>query len=108
EGGATLFMTLMAALHALLHRWSGQDDVCVGTPIAGRPRRGLEEVRGFFANPLVIRADLSGDPSFSDLLSRVRTKMLAAYRHQDVPFEKVVEEVHPDRDPRPHPPSQGR
>jgi amino acid adenylation domain-containing protein len=98
ERGATLYMTLLAAFEMLLGRWSGQVDFGVGTPVAGRNRPEVEHLIGFFVNTLVMRADLSGDPSFADLLGRVRDDALGAYEHQDVPFERVVDEVSPDRD----------
>jgi amino acid adenylation domain-containing protein len=95
----TLYMTLLAAFVALLRRYTGQTDVAVGSPIANRQRRAVERVIGFFVNTMVIRTDLSGDPTFSELLTRVREVALAAYAHQDVPFEKVVEALQPERDP---------
>ena len=99
QEGATLFMTLLAAFQALLHRYTGQDDIVVGTPIAGRNRSEVEGLIGFFVNTLVLRGDLSGDPSFRELLRRVKQVALEAYAHQDVPFEQLVEALQPDRDP---------
>lgn len=94
---ATLFMTLLAAFKVLLSRYSGQDDIAVGTPIANRTRRELEPLIGFFANTLVLRTDLSGEPSFSALVERVRAMTLGAYAHQDLPFEQLVEALQPER-----------
>jgi amino acid adenylation domain-containing protein len=93
----TLFMTLLAAWAVLLHRYSGQDDIGVGCPIANRHRGGTEELIGFFVNTLVLRLDLAGEPSFRVLLERVRTRALEAYAHQDLPFELLVEELRPER-----------
>jgi len=101
--GATLFMTLLAAFHVLLHRYTGQDDQLVGSFVANRNRVEIESLIGCFANTLVLRNDVSGDPTFLDLLARVRETTLEAYAHQDLPFEKVVEEVRPVRDPSRHP-----
>jgi non-ribosomal peptide synthetase component F len=93
----TLFMTLLAAFKALLYRYSTQDDIVVGSPIANRNRSEIEELIGFFANTLVLRTNLSGNPSFRDVLKRVREVTLGAYAHQDLPFEKLVAELQPDR-----------
>ena len=95
--GATLFITLLAGFQALLSRWSGQDDVVVGTPVAGRSRLEVENVVGFFVNMLALRTDLSGDPSFRALLGRVREGVLQAHAHQELPFEKLVDELQPER-----------
>jgi amino acid adenylation domain-containing protein len=96
--GSTLFMALLAAFKALLARYSGQDDFAVGTYIANRNRAEIEGLIGFFVNTLVLRTDLGGDPSFRDLLRRVRETALAAYEHQDVPFEMLVDDLQPERD----------
>jgi amino acid adenylation domain-containing protein len=98
ESRASLFMVLIAGFDALLHRWSGQDDVLIGTPVAGRVRPEVEDLIGFFLNTLVLRADLSGRPSFAELVRRVREVAVGAYGHQDVPFEKILAEVQPERD----------
>ncbi|HZM70372.1 MAG TPA: condensation domain-containing protein, partial [Candidatus Cryosericum sp.] len=98
--GVTLFMTLLSAFSLLLSRYSGQEDVVVGTPIAGRNRAEFEGLIGFFLNTLVLRNDLSGDPTFRKLLKQTRTMALDAYGHQDVPFERLVEELRPERDLR--------
>jgi amino acid adenylation domain-containing protein/non-ribosomal peptide synthase protein (TIGR01720 family) len=95
--GATLFMTLLAAFQALLYRYTEQEDICVGTPVAGRTRPETEPLIGFFVNTLVVRADLSGDPSFAALLRQTRERALEAYAHQDVPFEMVVDALQPER-----------
>ena len=96
--GATLFMTLLAAFQVLLHRYSGQDDIAVGVPIANRTIRETEGLIGFFANTLVVRTDLSGNPTFRELLARVRKTAVEAYDHREVPFERLVEELAPERD----------
>ncbi|MEN3385364.1 MAG: hypothetical protein V7608_5408, partial [Hyphomicrobiales bacterium] len=98
QEGATLFMVLLAAFKVLLKRWTGQDDVIVGTPIAGRTRGEIEHLIGFFVNMLALRTDLSGDPSFRRVVRRVKETALGAYAHQDLPFEKLVDALHPVRD----------
>ncbi|HEX8271926.1 MAG TPA: amino acid adenylation domain-containing protein, partial [Longimicrobiaceae bacterium] len=95
--GVTPFIALLAAFQALLGRWSGQDDISVGTPVAGRGRLELEGVIGMFVNTLVLRTRLDGDPTFRELLARVREGVLGAFSHQDVPFEKLVEELRVER-----------
>jgi amino acid adenylation domain-containing protein/non-ribosomal peptide synthase protein (TIGR01720 family) len=95
---ASLFMTLLAAFQALLYRYTGQEDVSVGTPIANRNRAEIEGLIGFFVNTLVLRTDLSGDPGFRELLARVREVAVSAYAHQDVPFEMLVDALQPERD----------
>ncbi|MEA2488848.1 MAG: hypothetical protein QOH21_640, partial [Acidobacteriota bacterium] len=97
KSGATLFMTLLTAFDILLSRYSGQTDIAVGTPVANRTRAELEPLIGFFINNLVLRADLSGDPTFMALLAKVRETALQAYAHQDVPFEVLVEQLNPAR-----------
>jgi amino acid adenylation domain-containing protein len=94
---ATLFMTLLAAFQTLLHRYTGQEDIAVGSPIANRTRSEVEGLIGFFINTLVLRTDLSANPTFSELLGRIRKVALTAYANQDIPFEKLVEELHPER-----------
>lgn len=98
QQNVTLFMTLLAALKVLFHRYSGQDDIVVGTAIAGRNRQEVENLIGFFVNTLALRTDLSGTPTFRQLLSRVSEVCLSAYAHQDLPFEKLVAELNPQRD----------
>jgi amino acid adenylation domain-containing protein len=96
--GATLFMALLAGFQALLLRYSGQEDFCIGTPVAGRNREELTDLIGLFADVLVLRTDLEGDPTFQELLGRVRESTLSAFSHQGLPFEKLVEILQPPRD----------
>ncbi|HEY2940845.1 MAG TPA: amino acid adenylation domain-containing protein, partial [Vicinamibacteria bacterium] len=100
---ATIFMALMTAFQTLLHRYSDQEDVAVGTPVAGRTRTELEGLIGLFANTLVFRTDLGGDPSFREALARVRENALEAYAHQEMPFERLVGELRPERNLSAHP-----
>src|SRR5262249_47049066 len=100
QEGATLYMTLLAAFQVLLHRYSGQEDFALGTPIAGRTHPELEGLIGCFVNTLVLRADLAGEPSFRALVDRVRRVAIEAYGHQELPFEKLVEVVQPQRGAR--------
>ncbi|MFB2968337.1 amino acid adenylation domain-containing protein [Aerosakkonema sp. BLCC-F183] len=98
QENVTLFMTLLAAFQTLLYRYTGQEDIAVGSPIANRNRSEIEGLIGFFVNSLVLRTDLSGNPTFPELLNRVKEVTMGAYAHQDLPFEKLVEELHPERD----------
>ena len=97
DQGTTLFMTLLAAFQSLLHRYTSQDDIAIGCPVAGRDRPEVENLIGFFLNVLIFRVDVGGEPNFLELLSRVRQVCLAAYANQDLPFERLVEELHPER-----------
>ncbi|WP_341529456.1 amino acid adenylation domain-containing protein [Nostoc sp. UHCC 0302] len=97
QEGVTLFITLLAAFKVLLYRYTQQEDIAIGSPIANRNRSELEGLIGFFVNSLVLRTDLTGNPTFRELLSRVKEVALGAYAHQDLPFEKLVEELHPER-----------
>jgi amino acid adenylation domain-containing protein len=97
QTGVTLFMTLLAAFQTLLHRYTGQEDVAIGSPIANRYHSELEGLIGFLVNSLVLRTNLAGNPTFRELLERVREVTLAAYAHQDLPFEKLVEKLQPVR-----------
>ena len=101
--GATPYMTLLAAFAVLMARRSGQDDIVIGAPIAGRTQPEIEGLIGFFVNSLVFRIDCTGDPSFHELLARVRDTCLDAYQHQELPFDRLVEEINPDRDPSRNP-----
>nr|QEO74477.1 condensation domain-containing protein [uncultured bacterium] len=96
--GATLFITLLAAFKVLLMRYTRQQDIVVGSPVANRSRVETEGLIGFFANTLALRTDLSGDPTFRELLARTRRVALGAYAHQELPFERLVEELRPERD----------
>jgi amino acid adenylation domain-containing protein len=98
RGEATLFVALLATFGVLLSRYSGQDDIVIGTPFAGRNRSELESMVGYFINPLALRLDLSGDPTFSELLARARETTLQAFAHADVPYETVVRATNPQRD----------
>ncbi|MBE5228530.1 MAG: amino acid adenylation domain-containing protein [Microcystis aeruginosa PMC 728.11] len=98
EQGVTLFMTLLTAYAVLLYRYTEQEDILIGTPIANRNRREIEGLIGFFVNTLVLRIDLSGNPNFNQLLGRVREMAMDAYAHQDLPFEMLVEALQPERD----------
>jgi amino acid adenylation domain-containing protein len=95
--GVTLFMALLAAFKSVLFRYAGQASICVGCPIANRNRAETESLIGFFVNTLPIRTDLTGDPSFREMLARVRRGAMGAFEHQDLPFEKLVEELRPER-----------
>jgi amino acid adenylation domain-containing protein len=99
----TLYMLLLAAFQLLLARWSGQDDIVIGSPVGGRTQRQTADLIGFFVNMLVLRTDLSGDPDIRTLLRRVRDTALGAYQHQEMPFEKLVPELEPQRDLSRHP-----
>jgi len=103
RSGATLYMTLLAAFMALLHCHSGQEDILAGSPIAGRNHVEVEGLIGFFVNTLVLRTDLSKNPTFRQLLERVKESTLGAFAHPDIPFEKVVEALRPRRDPSRNP-----
>lgn len=98
EEGATPFMAMLALVNILLHRYSGQDDILIGAPVANRARRESENVVGYVANTLVLRTDCSSSPSFRELLQRVREMCVGAFRHQDMPFQKIVEALRPARD----------
>src|SRR5262249_38385014 len=95
--GVILFMPLLAAFQTLLYRYSGQQDIVVGSPIANRNRTEIEGLIGFFVNTLVLRSNFCGNPTFKELLAQVRETALGAYAHQDLPFEKLVEELQHER-----------
>ena len=103
QEGVTLFMTLLATFQTLLYRYTHQEDIAVGSPIANRNHSEIEGIIGFFVNSLVLHSNLSGNPTFRELLGRVREVTLGAYSHQDLPFEKLVEELHPERNLSHHP-----
>ena len=103
QNQATPFMTLAAAFQTLLHRYSGQSDFPIGTAVAGRLHPDTEGLIGYFVNTLVLRSNLAGDPSFRELLGRVRESSLAAFEHQEMPFEQLVQDLNPPRDPSRHP-----
>jgi amino acid adenylation domain-containing protein len=103
QEGVTFFMTLLAAFQTLLYRYTHQEDIAVGSPIANRNRSEIEGLIGFFVNSLVLRTNLSDNPTFRELLGRVREVTLGAYSQQDLPFEKLVEELHPERNLSHHP-----
>ncbi|GBC61781.1 non-ribosomal peptide synthetase [Desulfonema ishimotonii] len=99
KSGATVYMTLLAVFQVLLYRYTGQEDILVGSPAVGRTRPEFEGVQGYFVNPLPMRADLSGHPPFTEFLGRVRRTVLEALAHQDYPFQLLVEQLRPERDP---------
>src|ERR1700691_695141 len=103
QEGVTLFMVLLAAFEVLLYRWSGQEDILVGSNTAGRRYAGSEKLLGYFLNTVPLRTDLSGDPNFRELLDRVRGVTLGALSHEEVPLDRLVAELEPERDPKRNP-----
>ncbi len=103
QEGVSLFMTLSAAFQVLLHRYTGCEDIVVGSPVAGRNHAEIENLIGFFVNTVALRTDFAGDPTFKELLRRVREVALGAFEHQDLPFEKLVEALNPERQESHHP-----
>ena len=103
QEGATLFMTLLASFYVFLSRYSGQEEIVVGSAVAGRNRTGVENLVGLFVNTIALRTSLAGDPTFRELLARVRETSMGAYAHQDLPFEKLVQALEPERDLSRHP-----
>jgi len=101
--GATLYMTLLACLNTLLHFYSGERDIVIGTDVANRNRAETESLIGFFINELALRTDLSGDPTFRELLARIREVTLGAYSHQDMPFDRLIDALKIERSPAHHP-----
>jgi non-ribosomal peptide synthetase component F len=99
EQGTTLYMTLLAALQVLLHRYTAQEDICIGTPVSGRPLRELDEMIGFFINTVVMRTQVQGSLRFKELLQRTRQTTLNALQNQDIPFEMIVDSVVKERKP---------
>src|SRR5262249_25627930 len=97
--GVTLYMMLLAGFQVLLHRYSGQEDILVGSPTTGRSQTEFAGIVGYFVNPVVMRADFRGNPAFNEFLNQVRRVVLGALAHQDFPFPLLVERLHPRRDP---------
>src|SRR5207249_6142458 len=98
QEGATLFMTMLAAFGTLLYRWSGQEDMLIGTPVSGRNRTEVEPLIGYFSNSVVLRIDHSSNPTFRQLIKQSREVALGAFSHQELPFERLVVELQPHRD----------
>jgi len=98
DSGTTMFITMLSALNVLLYRYSSQEDICIGTPVAGRPQQELEDIIGYFINTIALRNEVKGNYNFIELLEKVKTSTLEAYKYQDVPFEKVIETLVKERD----------